>query len=333
MPKHDTVAASESDWDTSADEEVVYPLPAAGSTVTVSYKGTKYSGTVVEPSSSIPSDIVPVTVKSLPASSEPRALWCRNNDGALAPLTRGECRKLVQEFIGKSAKTDTPSDADTAACCTVFGTCYPIQMRTETSTASGSASATPADNTVQFKVGKQAMVGTILSMEASSCPPGIIAAAVNGGSASSSSVYWLVDDANKKKVPMTVTDARKILKTVLGRPLEQDGPTDEDTADCIAACGVACPAQLYEAKIRNDRAKAKREKKQAAADNALTGQTQPTSVKRKAESDAEQPPAAKSRVVQSTADDTVSITFSGSAGALMPLLTYAMSSKGSKVAV
>lgn len=56
----------------------------------------------------------------------------------------------------------------------------------------------------------------------------------------------------------TTRPCGRAVKAVLGRALGSDGPSAADDDACRAACGTACPVQLHDARLRNERAKQKR---------------------------------------------------------------------------
>jgi len=321
---------SASDWSSSGDEDAVVS-PAKH---TVVYKGISYVGTAAACDNSVPSDVVSLLIAGKSGKSA-KALWCRDpGNGALVPLSRSECRKLATDVIGKSAKADTPSRADVVACGLMFGTPFPLQMNVSEKVPKQAASL----DAVTFKYSKQTIVGTLVDGKESVLPDGVVGVDVAGA------VYWLsgvlTDGA---KVALTVTEARKAFRHVVGRQLVADGPTDEDNQDCIEACGLKCPAQLYDAKARNDRAKAKRTtkgvKEKTEAVEAVEINDAVTTVKVE-ESDAAQSsdvPVAKRRcddeltsgakrvrAQEIPTGTTVTVTFSGDVATLLPYLSQAL---------
>tara|TARA_B110000902_G_scaffold267177_1_gene358793 strand:+ start:26949 stop:28055 length:1107 start_codon:yes stop_codon:yes gene_type:complete len=270
---------SESDWSsTTSESESVGPEP--GATVQVEYKGTTWSGTVAKTASAVPTDVVPLVVTGADGSAPVQAVWCRIADEAVTAVSRGECRKLLSDIVGKTAKTDAPSAADIAACQRIFGTVYPVQVVGVDGAAakdadipipSEEALSGDAQPVVSFRVGKQVYKGVEVPFASGVRADGVIAVAINDAPATSTSVYWLTTDVNGKRMPVTVTESRKLMRLLLARNFSHDGPTDADVADCIAACGVSCPAQLFDAKNRNIKAKQRRGGGGAAAAAAAGG--------------------------------------------------------------
>ena len=334
---------SESDWSTS-DGEVIGPRVDAGTECRATYKGVEYVGTSAAVSNDVPLDIVPFT------TADGVAVWCRDpGNGELVALSRGECRKLVADIIGKGVKAVLSCDADIAACGVSFGTPFPIQMKLSASaavpgdsTASGDAAGDAAAK-VTFRYNKQHLTGTKVSFTPRSPVDGAVAVMVSADAGDG--VYWVLPTSGVvgKWTAMTVTESKRAVKAVLGRALGSDGPSAADDDACRAACGTVCPVQLHDARLRNERAKQKRASVPAASSDSAAAESAPS--KRKAVSldepdggvDTVAVPAAKKRTVRATAVPTsvptsvpaapllgastqISVTLSGDAATLLPAL-------------
>jgi hypothetical protein len=228
---------SVSDWSSSDNEDKT----AAGTQCSVTYKGTTYVGPSVETAADVPSDVATFS------TAAGVAMWCRDvGDGTMLALTRNECRRLVHDVLGKNVQAGSASDSDIAACTLAFGTPFPFQLTADRATA-----APVASGGVVFRYGKNKVTGEIVALTGT-VPKGMSAAKA------SKAVYWLTTAGGDGTVAMTVTEARRALKDIIGRPLAADAPTPEDEADCVEACGCGCPVQLYDAKSRNERAKLRR---------------------------------------------------------------------------
>lgn len=327
---------SESDWSsTTSESESVGP--ESGATVQVEYKGTTWSGTVAKTASAVPTDVVPLVVTDADGSAPVQAVWCRIVDEVVTAVSRGECRKLLSDIVGKTAKTDAPSAADIAACQRIFGTVYPVQVvgvdgavtkDTDKPVPSEEASSSDAQPVVSFRVGKQVHKGVEVPFTSGARADGVIAVAINDASATSTSVYWLTADVNGKRIPVTVTESRKLMRLLLARNFSHDGPTDADVADCIAACGVSCPAQLFDAKNRNTKAKQRRGGGGAAAAAGGGGGGAPaaggTSVVKRSRPVGPESASKKAKAVAATpasSSGPVTVSFTGTVDNLMPIMT------------
>lgn len=255
---------SESDWSSSENESVI-ERTTIGTPCSVEYKGVTYSGKSCKVSDDVPSDIV--TFKT----SDNIAVWCRDpGDGDLIALSRSECRKLATDIIGKTAKADVPTASDIAACGVSFGTPFPVQMKSSTvvhsDTATKSEKQTGADSdesdeVVTFKYNKQQLTGKKISLTRQlDNGPEITAVEVESKNGTGGDVYWVVASSSDsaKKVAMTVTDAKRAVKSFIRYAIGTDGPTKTDDEKCKDACGTPCPTQLHDARARNERAKQKR---------------------------------------------------------------------------
>lgn len=277
MPASET---EESDWSSSDCESVVQRIEE-GTECSATYKGTKYAGKATATSNDVPTDVVPFL------TAEGVAVWCRDpGDGVLVPLSRGECRKMAADVIGKSAKSESPTESDIAACGVMFGTPFPVQMKPaesksvaekpkdeskivkdskeskESKHTNNDRSETVPDSveeTVAFKYNKQQLSGKKISFTKKWIGSADIIA-VSVDQKGTAGVFWVVKSASdsSKMVAMTVTDAKKTLKTILGKAIGVDGPTSDDDDACKTACGTPCPVQLHDARARNERAKQKR---------------------------------------------------------------------------
>lgn len=310
---------SESDW-SSTSSESESARPESGTAVEVEYKSTVWQGVVVPALPQVPPDVVLVAVTKSEEGASDQFVWCRLDGKTFVALSRGECRKLLGDVIGKAAKTETPSASDVAACEAAFGTGYPLQV-VGVSASSGDAAAaeTPSSEPVSditFRVGKQTLTGVVVPFTTGARADGVVAVAVNGAAATSSSVYWLTTDVNDKRVPVTVTESRKLMRLLLSKNFSSDGPSSSDVADCIAACGVSCPAQLFDAKNRNTKAKQRRSTVGASA--ASGG----AAAKRSRPEEAAVPSAKTPKTaMKSDACGRVTVSFSGSVDELMPIMT------------
>ena len=261
---------TESDWSCSEGTD----LPAV--VATVKWKGDTYTGSVVEPSSEkVPSDIVIIQPDT------GGSIWCRDaGDDTLTPMSRNECRKLLIDVIGKAGKRDNPSSTDITSCRTAFGTGYPRQISAVAvppptlsggsppapiikpslsiagDTAVDTAVDTAGTRVVSFKAGKQMLKGRVVLFSPS--PPtlaGVTAVIVGAGT---ERAYWLRTPSDGIPTALSVTECKRLLKTILSRPMHADGPDGDDNALCVRMCGVQCPAQIVDAKTRNEKAKLKR---------------------------------------------------------------------------
>lgn len=310
---------SESDWSSTASESEMV-RPESGTAVQVEYKSTTWQGVVVSALPQVPSDVVLVAVTASDEVASDQFIWCRPDGKTFAALSRGECRKLLADVIGKSAKTDTPSAADIAACEKMFGTGYPIQVVGVNASPAGSVTAEPLSGDsvpdITFRVGKQTLTGVVVPFTTGARADGVVAVAVNGAAATSSSVYWLTTDVNNKRVPVTVTESRKLMRLLLTKSLSSDGPSSSDVADCIAACGVSCPAQLFDAKNRNTKAKQRRSTAGASAAGGGAAAKRP-----RPEEVAVPPPKKTKGAIKSDLRGPVTISFTGDVDQLMPIMT------------
>lgn len=337
----DSDAESESDW-SSTDSDIEPVRPEPGATVQVEYKGVTWSGTVATTLPAVPTDVVPLATTGPGGSNQVRAVWCRAGDGVMTALSRGECRKLLGDIVGKSAKTDTPSAADVSACQRVFGTVYPVQVvgvdgpvskGADTSAPSDEPASDAAPSVVSFRVGKQTHKGVEVPFTTGSRADGVIAVAINNAAATSTSVYWITTDVNGKRVPVTVTESRKMMRLLLERNFSHDGPTDADVADCVAACGVSCPAQLFDAKNRNTKAKQRRGAVGVSAGAADAGGGTSSAAKRPRPAAGTESASKKAKPVSASSESSapsepaaascgpVTVSFTGSVDDLLPIMT------------
>ena len=345
--------SEESDWSSSDGESLVRRV-TEGTKCTATYKGTKYSGKATAISDDVPDDIVPFV------TADGVAVWCRDpGDGVLIALSRGECRKLAAEIIGKTAKSDSPTDSDIAACGVMFGTPFPIQMKPVESkffeTPSSSEKTAPAKATAEqsasseaaetaaseptkmsFKYNKQHLSGTVVPFTSQwEGSDAITAVSVD----SKEGVYWITASQvdSSKHVAMTVTDAKRAVKSALGRAISADGPLPADDEACKEACGTPCPIQLHDARARNERAKQKRADKPAPSssvstapkrkvDEVLQDSDMVSTKPLDASPEVEEPPAKKQTTsVEVSApalskSTQISVTLTGDAATLMPAL-------------
>lgn len=311
---------SESDWSTSGDEQVVSAC-LAGTAISVTYKGSDLSGTVGKKASTAPDDFVPIVLPAS-ASGPVRGIWCRvvgSSSDDVEPMSRGDCRRLMTDLISKPPKTGLPSATDVDACVAVFGTVYPLQLSVDPTSATAVSDASSARRTIQFKCGKQTVVGTAIPFSNGARDDGIVAVCAGTATLESRDVYWVVQDVNAKWIPVTVTDCRKLMKGVLGHAISSDGPSPQDASDCMKACGVTCPGQLYDALHRNSKAKAKRVVHPTVADGrkrvapaASASPARPVKIAKSA--------GVATAPVSSVPPPTVTLTFSGTAVSMQALL-------------
>jgi len=302
----------ESDWSTS-DAETLVQRTEVGTAGTVTYKGTVHKGKVAPVSDEVPSDIVPLQ------TCDGVAVWCRDpGDGTFVSLSRSECRKVAVEVLGKGAKSDAPTDADIAACIRAFGTGFPVQMKAaSTGPAVAPPKAAAAEQTVEFKYNKQQLSGVLVSFAPNNPGANIRAVNVASKGTTSGGVFWVTPALSGpvKHTAMTVTEAKRAVKSVLGRSLGVDGPSASDDQACIDRCGTPCPVQLHDARVRNERAKHKR----AAAPCDSVATTLTTGEKRKGDAELVYGPANKKRDVARTELPTVSVpNTAGNSGSVLP---------------
>jgi hypothetical protein len=188
------------------------------------------------------------------------------------------------------------------------------------------------NRTVSFKAGKQTLTGKVVVF--APCPAvlnGIIAARLMSRESSPGSEYWLRVQADGVHVALSVTECKKILKSILLRSIHADGPVDADHELCVRACGLRCPVQLVDAKARNGKAKQKRSTKIKTAVNVATSvvaasvvaASVATDMKRSAlEVTEDEKPPKKARAAIGDLGDTDApvITVTGSACAMLPVL-------------